>query len=59
MIAEERRETAMGCQHAGCMCEVVEGEQFCSDYCRGHAAETGHGEHVCECGHAACMSVGE
>jgi hypothetical protein len=48
----------MRCGHTGCMCQIDEGSEFCSDHCAGHGAGD-HGEHVCECGHAACQSVGE
>lgn len=43
----------MNCQHAGCKCQVDEGQQFCGDYCRQHSTEE-HEEHACECGHPAC-----
>jgi hypothetical protein len=49
----------MDCQHEGCLCQVEGGQQFCSDYCRAHAEGTQHAEHVCECGHPACQSMGE
>jgi hypothetical protein len=45
----------MNCQHAGCRCQVEQGQEFCSDHCREHAGMADHGEHACECGHAACM----
>jgi hypothetical protein len=44
----------MNCQHAGCRCQVEQGQQYCGDYCRQHATE-GHEEHACECGHPDCM----
>ena len=43
----------MNCQHQGCRCQAEDGG-LCSDYCRQHAGEAGHGEHACECGHAGC-----
>ena len=44
----------MNCQHEGCTCQVEAGQEFCSDYCRDHASETGHGAHACGCGHPGC-----
>jgi hypothetical protein len=44
----------MKCRHEGCTCLVEAGQEFCSDYCRDHAAETGHGTHACGCGHPGC-----
>jgi hypothetical protein len=46
----------MNCEHQGCKCQVEEGQQFCSDYCREHAG-AGHEEHRCECGHPACADA--
>jgi hypothetical protein len=46
----------MNCEHAGCKCQVAEGQKFCSDYCRGHAGE-GHEAHACDCGHPACAAA--
>jgi hypothetical protein len=40
------------------MCTVEEGQRFCSEHCEQHAADAGHAEHRCECGHAACTSMG-
>jgi hypothetical protein len=48
----------MDCQHEGCLCTVEDGQEFCSDHCRQHAEGT-HEEHVCECGHPACQTLGE
>jgi hypothetical protein len=48
----------MRCMHTGCRCEVGEGEDFCSAYCRGHSAGSGHEQHICECGHPACAAGG-
>jgi hypothetical protein len=48
----------MSCAHAGCRCEVGAGESVCGDHCREHAGQTEHGDHACECGHAACESPG-
>lgn len=48
----------MLCRHAGCMCQVDEGTEFCSEHCAEHGLGE-HDEHMCECGHAACQSVGE
>jgi hypothetical protein len=45
----------MNCQHAGCTCTVEQGQEFCGDYCREHAAGGGHETHACECGHPGCM----
>lgn len=41
------------CQHEGCSCQV-EGGGFCGDYCREHAAQSGHETHTCGCGHPDC-----
>jgi hypothetical protein len=49
----------MRCGHDTCRCEVEAGQEFCSDHCREHAGMSDHAEHVCECGHAACTSMGE
>ncbi|HEU4526777.1 MAG TPA: hypothetical protein VFT80_02475 [Actinomycetota bacterium] len=48
----------MMCTHMGCRCDVAEGQEFCGDYCREHAAETEHAAHECECGHPACQMQG-
>lgn len=40
------------CKHHGCVCEVAEGAEFCSDYCRDHS--THEDTHRCECGHPGC-----
>lgn len=45
----------MNCMHTGCLCQAAEGQEFCSGYCRDHAALTEHAEHACGCGHAACQ----
>jgi hypothetical protein len=45
----------MNCQHMGCRCQVEPGQELCGDYCREHASDASHEEHVCECGHDACM----
>jgi hypothetical protein len=47
----------MNCQHMGCRCQAEQGEEFCGDYCRQHAGDAVHEEHVCECGHDACTMV--
>jgi hypothetical protein len=44
----------MNCQHMGCRCQAEQGEEFCGDYCREHAGDAAHEEHMCECGHDAC-----
>ena len=44
----------VNCQHMGCRCQAAEGQEFCGDYCREHAADAAHEEHRCECGHDAC-----
>jgi hypothetical protein len=44
----------MNCHHGGCLCGVDPGAEFCSEYCRDHAAESAHGAHTCQCGHASC-----
>jgi hypothetical protein len=49
----------MNCRHEGCGCQVAEGQEFCSDYCRDHAGEPGHGQHTCGCGHPECQAMGE
>jgi hypothetical protein len=49
----------MPCQHEGCLCDVEGGGRFCSEYCEQHAGGDAHAEHRCECGHAACNSMGE
>jgi hypothetical protein len=49
----------MKCGHAGCLCNVEQGQEFCSDHCREHASGRDHLEHACECGHDACNVVGE
>jgi hypothetical protein len=43
----------MNCQHEGCKCQVEQGQEYCSEYCRQHSAE-GHEGHTCDCGHPAC-----
>lgn len=45
----------MNCGHTGCTCQAAEGQEFCSDHCRDHAAMTDHLDHTCGCGHAACQ----
>jgi len=44
----------MECRHDGCTCQVGQGEEFCSDYCRQHAGDMAHTGHGCECGHPGC-----
>ncbi|HET9723674.1 MAG TPA: hypothetical protein VFR44_07510 [Actinomycetota bacterium] len=44
----------MSCGHTGCTCQAAEGQEFCSDHCREHAAMSEHPDHACGCGHAAC-----
>ncbi len=44
----------MDCGHEGCRCQVEEAAEFCSDHCREHSADPGHGSHACECGHPDC-----
>lgn len=48
----------MICQHAACRCNSTQFEdqdsQFCSDYCRDHAAQGDSDSMRCECGHDAC-----
>lgn len=46
----------MICGHDGCGCGVEQAGGFCSEHCRTHAGDADHGDHACECGHAACRS---
>lgn len=55
---DEEEEVPMGCLHMGCRCDVSEGQEYCSDYCREHAAEADHAAHECACGHPACQMQG-
>jgi hypothetical protein len=48
--------TLAKCAHAGCICTVSSGEQFCSDYCASQAGEHAAGEGDCGCGHAECTA---
>lgn len=45
----------MQCEHVGCVC-TVEGDSYCSDHCRDHAAHD-QDPHTCECGHAECVAA--
>lgn len=47
----------MRCGHEGCTCQVEQSGGFCSDHCREHAGDTGHGAHACECGHPQCQAM--
>jgi hypothetical protein len=43
------------CAHDGCICTVVAGERFCSDYCAEQAnASKAAADDECHCGHAEC-----
>jgi YihY family inner membrane protein len=55
--ASSRKEHDMQCGHEGCTCQVEQSGGFCSDHCREHAGDTGHGAHACECGHPQCQSM--
>ena len=41
----------MRCEHVGCTCETEPSDRFCSDHCREHAGDAGHGVGACGCGH--------
>lgn len=48
------------CAHAGCHCNVpqeraAKNNQYCSDYCEQHRAESGAKAHACGCGHPGCQ----
>jgi len=47
------------CAHAGCICTVAEGEQFCSDSCAAQAGsdEAAAADDECGCGHAECTAA--
>ena len=46
------------CAHPDCTCTVVEGEQYCSDYCaESMQADNAKDVEGCECGHAECTTV--
>lgn len=45
----------MDCAHDGCTCLVADGDDFCSDFCRGHRSD--HDPMDCECGHADCAGT--
>jgi hypothetical protein len=46
------------CAHPDCTCTVVEGEQYCSDYCMENMrADSTIDEEGCGCGHAECIST--
>jgi hypothetical protein len=46
----------MTCLHDGCTCRTDRDQEFCSDYCRTHAAVGEHASHACQCGHPGCGS---
>lgn len=46
----------MTCGHDGCKCRIEQAGDFCSDHCREHAGDAGHGAHACECGHPECQA---
>lgn len=39
------------CAHPGCKCRALEGDKYCSPYCRDTADKT---EITCNCGHIGC-----
>lgn len=46
------------CAHSECICTVLTGERFCSDYCAEQAgASKAQHDDQCECGHAECGHV--
>jgi hypothetical protein len=38
--------------------QVGPDQPFCGEYCRDHASDASHEEHVCECGHRECTMAG-
>ena len=44
----------MLCMHAGCVCEALEGQEYCGTYCCEHPGETEHPDHACDCGTPDC-----
>jgi hypothetical protein len=46
----------MECAHVRCGCEVSEGQEYCSDYCRQPSGMTGTSGD-CGCGHDACTAM--
>jgi hypothetical protein len=52
----------MECNHLGCACEVVEGQDYCGDYCE-KEPQTGMEPELhpftCRCGHDPCGSIND
>ncbi len=47
----------MKCVHEMCGCEVTEGQEYCSDFCRQPThSKMGTGDD-CGCGHDACKAT--
>jgi hypothetical protein len=56
--SSERLAQLRKCAHPDCTCTVVEGEQYCSDYCMENMrADSTIDEEGCGCGHAECIST--
>lgn len=52
---------ASTCAHQSCICEVPEGQTYCSPHCANAAAEQAPGtgeEPYCGCGHPQCEQSG-
>jgi len=47
------------CAHEGCMCEIRDGQTYCSPHCATAAAESTVKREIgrCECGHPACGAM--
>jgi hypothetical protein len=44
------------CAHVDCICTVLTGERFCSDYCAEQSgASKAQQDGRCECGHTECV----
>jgi hypothetical protein len=56
--SSQRLATLRKCAHPDCTCTVVEGEEYCSDYClENMRADSTKDEEGCACGHAECVST--
>jgi hypothetical protein len=43
--------------HAACTCQVMGGEEYCSEHCREHGQMPGGIGARCECGHPECQGT--